>query len=69
MINYTSPKRFRKRSKIEKLQLENLAQMEQNNEILDEMKKSKKPTWLTIGLEILRVIIAALAGSSGAAIL
>lgn len=43
--------------------------MEEKEQILDEMKKSKRPTWLTIGLEILRVIIAALAGSSGAAIL
>lgn len=64
-----TPKKARKASKLEKLQLENLAQMEQNNELIDELKKSKRPTWLTIGLEILRVIIAALAGSSGAAIL
>lgn len=64
-----TPKKARKRSKIEKLQLENLAQMEQNNEILDELKRKQRPTWLTITLEVIRIIVAALAGGTGATIL
>lgn len=68
-MTLTTPKKFRKRSKIEKLQLENLAQMEQNNEILDELKRKKRPTWLTITLEVIRIIVAALAGGTGATIL
>lgn len=63
-----SVKNIAKRKHYKAIEMANLALMEQNKQQMELIDRRPKK-WLTIALEIARIIIAALSGSAGASLL
>lgn len=63
-----SVKNIAKRKHYQAIEKANLALMEQNKQQMELVSKKPKK-WLTVTIEILRIIIAALSGSAGASLL
>lgn len=62
------PKTIAKRKHYAAIEQANLALMEQNKQAM-ELASRKPKKWLTVAIEILRIIIAAISGSAGASLL
>lgn len=63
-----NPKTIAKRKHYAAIEAANLALMEQNKQAM-ELVERKPKKWLSIAIEVLRIIIAALSGSAGASLL
>lgn len=64
-----NPKSISKRKHYRAIEAANLALMEQTQAANQALQKAKPKTWLTITIEILRVLIAAISGGVGASIM
>lgn len=65
----TNPKSISKRKHYAAIEAANLAALDQLNNANLQLQQAKPKRWVTIALEVLRIIIAALAGSTGASVL
>lgn len=63
-----TPKSIAKRKHYAAIEAANLALMEQNQQAM-QIATRKPKKWLTVAIEILRIIIAAVSGSAGASLL
>lgn len=64
-----NPRNIAKKKHYAAIEQANLAAIEQVNNARQALEQAKPKKWLTIAIEVIRVIIAALAGGTGAAIL
>ena len=63
-----SVKNIAKRKHYQAIEMANLALLEQNKQQMELIDRKPKK-WITVAIEILRIIIAALSGSAGASLL